>query len=390
MKILIAHNKYRQRGGEDAVAQSEFNLLKDYGHDVRFYERSNSETENLPLLDKVRFLLSVGWSRRSYNEMRKILQEFRPDVVHFHNIFFVLTPSACSACRDEGIPVVQSLHNFRFICPNGLFLRGKNICEECAQRKSFWKGVFCGCYKKSRWITLMLAGVLSYHWRRKTWVNMVDYYIMSTEFGRKKYVDFGIPASKIVVKSNVIYPNHFKNKKDGRYGLYIGRLSQEKGVDVLLEAWKHIDEFPLKIMGDGPLFNDLNKYVADENIKNVEFLGFVSSQDYLNHIQSASFLVIPSVCYENFPCVVSEALACGIPIIASELGGMPEIIKNKEMGFLFKAGDAGDLVKKIKSAIDLKDGLDKMRVNVLKEYEEKYSPERNHDALMEIYNKAMN
>lgn len=389
MKILIVHNHYLQKGGEDTVAQSEFNLLKDFGHDVRYYERSNREIENSSLLERLRFLLNMRWSRRSYNDMRKILREFRPDVVHFHNIFLVLTPSVYSACKDEGIPVVQSLHNFRLICPNGLFLRDNQICEECAKAKSFWKSILYGCYKKSRLFTAALAGILYHHWTKGTWINMVDVYIMATDFGRQKYSNFGIPNDKIMVKPNIVYPNLFGQKKDEGYALYVGRLSKEKGVEVLLKAWKAIEGFQLKIMGDGPQFDELKSYADNQKIANVEFLGFVSSKEYLRYMQGASFVIIPSVCYENFPCVVSEALACGIPILASNLGGMPEIIKDRKTGILFKAGDIDDLVGKIKSVIHSEDNLREVRLNVLKEYEKKYSPEENYKILMTVYDKVI-
>jgi glycosyltransferase involved in cell wall biosynthesis len=389
MKILVAHNHYQQNGGEDTVARSEFNLLKDFGHDVRLYERDNREIKNSSFFEKLRFLFDIKWSRRSYNDMRKALQEFRPDVVHFHNIFFVLTPSVYSACRDEGIPVVQSLHNFRPVCLNGLFLRNGKVCELCAQRKSFWKGVLYRCYRKSWLISVVLSDMLNHHWVKKTWTNMINVYITATEFSRQKYIKFGIPNDQIMHKPNIVYPNLFNQKQDGGYALYVGRLSKEKGVEGLLNAWKHIQGFQLKIMGDGPLSDDLRSYVDSEKIANVEFLGFVSSKEYLRYMQGASFLVIPSVCYENFPCIVSEAFACGIPILASNFGGMSEIIKDRETGFLFRVGDVDDLVEKIKLAISSKDTLRKMRENVLKEYEAKYTPEENHKTLLTVYSRAM-
>jgi len=389
MKILIVHNHYLQKGGEDSVAQSEFNLLKAYGHDVRLYERSNKEIENSSLFEKLRYLFEMRWSRRSYNDIRKILKSFRPDVVHFHNIFVVLTPSVFSACKDEGIPIVVSLHNFRLICPNGLFLRNNRLCEECAKKKSFWSSIFYGCYRKSRLATAVLADSLQYHWKRNTWIDMIDAYIMATDFGRQKYINFGIPKDKIMLKPNISYPNLFEQQKEEGYALYVGRLSKEKGVEVLLKAWKQIQGYQLKIMGDGPLSSDLKSYADKHNITNVEFLGFVTSEEYLKYMQGASFLIIPSVCYENFPCVVSEALACGIPILASDLGGMPEIIKDQKTGILFKPGNIDDLVEKINSVIHSKEYLCEMRLNVLKEYEKKYSPEENHKILMTVYDKVI-
>lgn len=389
MRILIAHNHYQQKGGEDAVAQSEFNLLKDFGHEVRYYERHNNEIEDRSVLKKLFSLFRIGWSRRSYDDIRKVISEFHPDVVHFHNIFFILTPSVFKACRDEGVPVIQSLHNFRLICPNGLFLRDNQLCEDCAKAKNFMKSIFYGCYKKSRLLTMILAAMLSYHWTKKTWIRLVDVFIMATEFSRKKYIKFGVPAGQIMIKPTIVYPNHFKNDQDGGYALYAGRLSKEKGVEVLLSAWKKVKGFPLKIVGNGPLLNDMKKYVVDEDIKNVEFLGFLSSEDYIKSMQSASFLIMPSLCYENFPCVILEAKACGIPIIASSLGGIPDIIKDKETGFLFEAGNGDDLCEKIKAAIDSEDKLSKMKANILEDYSKKYSSDENYRILMEVYNRAI-
>jgi len=275
MRILIAHNHYQQAGGEDTVAQSEYNLLKDFGHEVYYYQSYNRDIESTSIPGKISILFKALWSKSSYSHMRMVIREFKPDIVHFHNIFFILTPSVYKACRDEGVPVVQSLHNFRLICPNGLFLRDGKICEDCAKEKNFRKSIIYRCYKESRAITLILAAIISYHWARKTWLKMIDVYVMATEFGREKYIRSGLEADKIIVKPNIIYPNILKKDRDNGYALYAGRLSQEKGIEVLLLAWKKIKGFRLKIVGAGHLLNNLKEFVVNEGIENVEFLGFL-------------------------------------------------------------------------------------------------------------------
>jgi len=389
MRILIAHNHYQQAGGEDAVVGAEFNLLKNFGEDVHLYERSNLELDRASFFQKIKILLSLKWSRASYRDMRAVLKKVRPDVVHFHNIFFILTPSVYQACRDENVPVVQSLHNFRPLCSNALLFRNNTICEECIETKDLRRGIYHKCYKKSRLLTAAIVRTMRHHWQKGTWINMVNRYIMASEFGCQKYTASGIPRDKISIKPNIIYPDTPKQNQDKGYALYVGRLSGEKGVSVLLEAWKSINNIPLKIAGDGPLTNELKSYVHSHKIENVEFLGFISKDQYKIYMSGAKFLVIPSVCYENFPCVVVEAYSYGIPIIASDLGSLPEIVLDKLTGVVFKPGDSNDLVRKVQWLTEHKDELPSMRENIRQQYKELYSAQRVYEMLMTVYKQVV-
>lgn len=391
MRILIAHNRYQQPGGEDAVVKTEFDLLKNFGQDVMLYERTNDEINDYSLAEKINFLWNVGWSQQSYDNFRRVLKDFSPDVVHFHNIFFTLSPSVYQACRDENIPVVQSLHNFRLLCSNGLFFRNGQPCEKCI-KKSFWHGVYHGCFKGSRAATVFIARMLARHWKAGTWNDMVDVFVTATEFTRGKYVQGGIDPEKIVLKPNFLYPSpasigYADLRKKG--ALYVGRLSEEKGVDVLLEAWKSISGIPLRIVGSGPLLEKFQKYVRENHILNVEFLGHVSSREYEVNMREAKILLVPSRCYENFPRIVAEAYAYGLPVVASRLGSLAEIIEDGRTGYLFAPGDADDLILKVNKALCDEDRLLKMSAVARQVFEEKYGPDKNYQRLIDIYHQAI-
>ena len=387
MRILIVHNRYQQPGGEDAVARTEFNLLKGFGQEVRLYERSNDEIKDYSFLERINSLREMGWSEDSYNDIRKILKEFSPDVVHCHNIFFTITPSVYQACRDEGVPVVQSLHNFRLLCSNALFFRGGKVCEECLEHKNLWRGVYYGCYRNSRLMTALVVRMLQDHWKRGTWLDMVDLYITATEFSRRKYIMAGIPAEKIAVKPNVNLSDTVKENQDQGYALYAGRLTPEKGARVLLEAWKKKACLPLKIVGDGPLAAELKK--GFEDIQEVEFLGFVPEDRYDECMKGAKFLIVPSLCYENFPRVVAEAYSYGVPVLASSLGGFPEIVSEGKTGLLFRPGDVDHLLEKIQWMVSHQDHRPAMRENIRQVYATVYSARKNYEMLIDIYKKAI-
>jgi len=384
MKILIGHNHYQIPGGEDAVVQAEATLLRDRGEDVHLYERSNEELNSYSALQKIKFLTEMGNSSRTYQDLRKVIQKFQPDVVHFHNIFYTMTPSAYKACKDEGVPIVQSLHNFRLSCVNGLFYRDNHVCEDCLN-KSLWEGVKNRCFKGSLAMSAYLAHVIKKNWQNKAWVNDVDMYIMASEFGRQKMILAGLPAEKMMVKPNFVHPDLGENYQGGDYGLYVGRLSEEKGVDVLLKAWQQIKNHPLRIIGDGPLADKFKS----EKVENVEFLGYVDQKEREKQMRGAKFLIVPSQCYENFPRIVAEGFALGLPVIASRLGSLQEIIEDQKSGLLFEADNAEDLSEKIAWAFMHEDTLKNMGRQARLIYEQKYAAQKNYEQLIEIYKKVL-
>lgn len=390
MRILIGHNYYKISGGEDAVVEAEYSLLKDSGQEVFLYRRSNVELDSSSLAGKFRHLRRLGWSPRTYKDIKAIIKRFRPDVAHFHNIFYVITPAAYFACKDEGIPVVQSQHNFRLLCSNGLFYRQNKVCEDCLD-KSLWQGVYHGCYGNSRVLTAFIAGMLMDHWKKGTWEHMVDIYITASRFGRQKLIDAGINSNKVLVKPNFVYPDPGidKNERNGRYALYVGRLSAEKGIEVLCDAWKAVPDFPLRIIGDGPLADALLERVRRLGITNVEFLGYVDHVQYERNMREAAFLIVPSLSYENFPRVVAEAFAYGVPVVASRLGSLEEIIEDKGNGILFDAGDPSDLARKARWMIAQRAERQRMGSYARQAFEQKYSARQNYGQLMNIYKKVV-
>lgn len=387
MRILIAHNRYQQPGGEDAVVKTEFDLLRNFGEDVRLYERTNDEINTYSFLRKINFLWNMGWSEGSYHDFRRVLKEFAPQVVHFHNIFFTLTPSVYEACRDENIPVVQSLHNFRLLCSNALFFRNNRVCEECLEHKNLWRGVYHGCYRNSRLMTALMVRMLKDHWSKNTWLDQIDFYIAGTEFARQKYITAGIPSEKIVVKPNIDPNDRLMENIDKGYALFVGRLAPEKGVDVLLEAWRKRSILPLKILGDGPQAALLKKQA--QGLDQIEFLGFVSPDRCGEYMKGAKFLIIPSLCYENFPRVIAESYSYGVPVLASSFGGFPEIVTDQETGLLFRPGDTDDLLNKVGWLLSHEDQRRGMQQNIRKVYATTYGARKNYETLMAVYKKVV-
>lgn len=387
MKILIGHNHYQQPGGEDAVFQSEVQMLKKCGHEVYAYEKSNADVEKDFFL-KTRQLFSLRWSKKTYDEVRGIIRDFRPAIAHFHNTFFMMTPSVYDACREEGVAVVQSLHNFRLVCMNALFLRNGRICELC-HPKSHASGIRHRCYRRSFLLSAFLADMIGYHWRRGIWEKKVDRFIVATEFTRKQFIRIGLPAHKVDVKPHFVDGAvDVRQKIDGGYALYVGRLSGEKGIKVLLDAWAGLQEIPLYIAGSGPLAPYLQGRIGRGELKHVQAMGFLDKNRYEQVFNSASVLIVPSVCYENFPRVVVEAYARGIPVVASRTGSLQEIVHEGETGALFIPSDIEDLRRCVRAVWKNAHYLELGR-NARKEYERKYTPNVNVERLMAIYKNVL-
>lgn len=387
MRVLVGHNEYQSFGGEDAVAAAEQRLLMDQGHEVYSYRRSNQELADMSAREKTRFIWYLAWADKSYKELRKIIQEFKPDVVHFHNIYFMMSPAVYHACKDEGVPVVQSLHNFRPLCANGLFFRADQVCEKCLHG-SLLNGVRHRCYQKSLVISALVVRMLKTHRKMNTWRDKVDAYITATEFTRKKYIQAGFNADQIYVKPNFIYPEPSTLAVDGNYALYVGRLSPEKGLEVLIQAWKDNSMLPLKIVGDGPSKQYLSGYIQNNGISNVELLGHLGDEEYDELMRNAKCVIIPSTCYENFPRVAAEAMSYGLPVIASRLGSLQEIIDDRVNGCLFDVGDAEDLKKSLKWLITQAD-ISQIKANALKSYNENFKSDHNYATLLKIYAQAI-
>lgn len=388
MKILVGHNFYQTFGGEDAVFHAETAMLGRHGHEVITYERNNDAFSSSFFLKKLRGLWQLDWSDNTYHDVRALIRRQRPDVAHFHNIYFAVSPSVYYACHAEGVPVVQSLHNFRLFCSNGLFYRDQKVCEDCL-KKNLWQGVVHRCYKNSRFVTYCVNRMLMMHRRRKTWKTKIDMFITASEFGKNKLVAAGMPPEKIRIKPNFLDWDPGVSGRDEGYALYVGRLSEEKGLDTLVAAWEKVQGLKLKIIGKGPLEDWLHKTVKSKNLAGVEILGFATNDEYRKLMQEASFLLVPSRCYENFPRIVAESYAFGKPVIASRLGSLAEIVNDGESGLLFEAGNAVEFAQRINRLATNHVERQSMGRNARRLYETRYDETHNYAILMDIYRSAI-
>jgi len=387
MKILLVHNYLRPPSGENIVFEHERSLLEAHGHKIAVYVKKNEEITTWSLVDKIGLPLNVIWSQKSYQEIKRLIHNFKPQIAHFHNIFPLISPSAYYACQQKNIPVIQTLHNFRLICPGALLFRNGKICEECL-KDNIWRGVFHGCYHNSRIHTAGVATMLSFHRFLGTWSKQVTLYITLTEFATKKFIDAGFPQDKLVIKPNFLINPPSPEFQNSGFVVFIGRLGEEKGLKTLIEAWKNIPTIPLKILGEGPMHLELEKIARELNLS-IEILGYRPPQECMNYLKMSQFFIFPSIWYEGLPMVVLEAMACGKPIIASRIGVLPELIKDKVTGLLFEPGDAKDLAKKVKWMINHKAEAIEMGKRARIEFEEKYSADKNYELLMDIYQKAI-
>lgn len=381
----MAHNYYSLRGGEDSCFERESGLLASRGVNVVTYAVRSGDVAPRQRLGVA---LRAVWSRPDYDALKEMIRRERPDVTHVHNSFPLMSPSVYHASQTMGVPVVQTLHNYRLLCPSALLLRGGAPCELCVGKRFAWPGVSFGCYSKGRAATAVVATMLAVHRARGTFAREVDVYIALTEFMRCKFIEGGLPPEKVVVKPIFIEPDPGTGDGSGEYALFVGRLSPEKGLGVLLDAWEVAGRIlPLKIVGEGPLEAEVR--ARSERTAGVEYRGHVSRSDLLGLLKHARMLIFPSIWYEGSPAVIGEALAVGLPIIASNLGSMSSLIEHGVTGLHFAPGDAQDLASKVRWACDHPTDLGRMRVGARSVFEECLTADKSFDRQMEIYSMAI-
>lgn len=390
MKIVLVHNSYQQGGGEDVVFAQERNYLERAGHRVVAYQRSNSEIGELGPLEQIALAMDTVWSGSARREFAALLAREAPDLVHVHNTFVVISPSIYSACRERGIPVVQTLHNFRLMCPAATFHRNGTVCEACAD-DGLWSAVRHGCYRGSRAASATVALMLATHRLLRTWHESIDSYIALTAFSRSKFIAAGLNADKITVKPNFVDPDPGPRTEIGNYALFIGRVSEEKGLSTLLRAWEHLPvPCPLQIVGDGPERATLEARAIERKICSVAFRGRLSREETIALVKGSRFLIVPSIWYEGFPMAIVEAMACGTPVLCSRLGAMEELVADHVTGLHFNAGNSDDLMQKVEWAWNHRSEMAEMGHAARWEYENRYTADRNYSLLMEIYKRTLN
>jgi glycosyltransferase involved in cell wall biosynthesis len=384
MRILIAHNYTQQRGGADEAAEQEAALLRQHGHEVAFYTRHNDEVKQFSSLRKGLLFFEPTWSPKTYREASQTIQTFQPDVLHCHSFFPLISPAIYDAAAKQDIPVVQTLHEYRLLCPIGWLFRDNQVCEECIDH-SYLRGIWHGCYQDSRAKTASVALMLQIHRMRQTWTKKVHALVTPTKFAQQKIISGGFSHKKVWVHSNFLSQDPGFADHSRSYALYAGRLSPEKGLVPLLQAWKHLPHVPLKIIGNGPLQGWMEDYIAKHQLNQIELLGFRPLSVVLEHLKQALVLLLPSICYETFGRTIMEAYATGTPVIASRLGAMAELVVEGKTGFLAKPNDAEDLAKTVDLAIADRDRLQHLGRQARKLYEQSFTPEIAYRQLMEIY-----
>lgn len=378
LRVLVAHNAYRHAGGEDSVVASEIALLRQRGHTVIEMRRDNDEIDAIGRLSLAAQSL---WSRRTSAEAAALIAAHRPHVAHIHNTLPLLSPSLHWACAAAGVAVVQTLHNYRLACPQAMFLREGKVCEDCLGRAPV-AAVVHGCYRQSRAQSAVLVSGLVLHRSLGTWHSKVDRFVALSEFARNKLIQAGLPAARVVVKPNFIdAPKPADIAREGF--LYVGRLSPEKGVDVLAEACSTSPASGVRVAGTGPAEASLAQR------QGMRLLGALDGAGVLREMAHSRALVVPSICYENFPRTIVEAYACGLPVIASRIGSLAELVEPGVTGLLFEPGDARDLARAMCWAEAHPEQMAAMGRQARARYEARYTSAINHEQLLAIYHAAI-
>lgn len=379
MNILIAHNAYQHRGGEDTVVDAEAALLRDHGHAVEIYRQHN---DALATMSPATAAMTAIWSTRSAADIADLCKRFRPDVIHVHNTFPLISPSLYWSAARHRVPVVQTLHNFRLLCPQAIFLRNGKICEDCIG-KIPWRAITHKCYRASSAQSAVVTCMLAAHRLIGTYQERVTRYIVLNRFARDKYIEGGLPAERMRIKPNFVAADPVSESVPRRGGLYVGRLSQEKGIDVLIDAVRLLEQRDIAVIGSGPQEPETRQCFGDD------YLGFRPLDDIMQRMRASQFLVLPSICYENSPRTIVEAYACGLPVIASKLGALADIVRDGVTGLQFAPGDAADLAAKLHWAQTHPEQMMAMGRAARAEYEAEYTPQRNYSLLREIYEDAI-
>ncbi|AWI06387.1 glycosyltransferase family 4 protein [Clostridium drakei] len=381
-RVLIVHNYYQVSGGEDTVVANEKKMLEDNGHEVFMYTRHNEEIKKSGILEKIKLPFETIYSFKTVREVKKVIRENEIDIVHVHNTLPLISPSVYKAAKDCGCKIVQTVHNFRLLCPGATFTCNGKICEECIS-----KGLKCAiknkCYRNSKIQTLAVVLMLKIN-RIIGSYDKVDTYIALTKFNKRK-LEALIPKNKIVIKSNFTEKTNLDiiPVKDREYFMFLGRIESIKGIHLLLNTWKEIKDETLVIVGAGTEEGYLREFITNNNISNIEFLGTRKKEDAMKILSKAKALIIPSQWYEGFPMVIIEALSQGVPIIGSNIGNVGGLLKDKTYGIVHDFTNSS--IKEVLKSFQNIDKLNMYINNALNEYERKYSVNKNYRMLEKIY-----
>lgn len=399
LRILIVHNAYKIPGGEDAVVFNELQLLRDAGHEVFLYQKNNAELDSYSLFQKLRLPFRAIYSRKTRREIRALIREHQIDLVHVHNTLLVISPSVYDAARSLGVPVVQTIHNYRLLCPNALFLRKGQICQDCLSH-GLRQSVKHACYRGSRSQTLIVSLMLAYHRRCGTYRHLS--YICLTEFNKNMLLRLSLrgkpmlAASQIYVKPNFTADPGTPVPYSGRqpYFLFASRMDASKGIFVLLRAWKLYEQKAshpkeLVLCSTGPDEDAAREYIRKHALSHVTMLGQLSHDEVLEKMRNALAVCLPTQWYEGFPVVIAESFACGTPVIGSNIGNAGALVKHGETGLTHAPTDADELADIFLHWNASSETVQAMSAKARKTYEDAYTPEKNLELLLEIYRDAL-
>lgn len=384
MRILLVHNYYQQPGGEDVVFAAERDLLRARGHDVHTFTDHNDRIRSMR---STTLAVDTIWSRTNFAAVRAALRRTNAQVMHVHNTFPLLSPAVYAAAAAEKVPVVQTLHNYRLVCPAATLFRMGAPCRACMDAALPWPAVRHACYQANRIRSFGVVSMLLLHRMRGTWSRAVTRYVVMSRFARDLFIEAGIPDDRLVVKPHFVAPDPGVGAGDGGYVLYVGRLDAPKGVETLCRAWQAIDDLPLKIVGDGPLSGRVKALVGAKD--NVQVLGHRQRDEVAELMGRASLLVVPSEWYEPFGLVIVESFARGTPVLASAIGPLTELVEDGVNGATFTAGEPTDLATQARRLLSRPERLLPLRDVARRSYLTRYTADRNYQQLMAVYDEAI-
>lgn len=388
-RILQIHNFYQIPGGEDVVVRNEKRLLEEHGHQVFTYYRTNKELAEKGALGKLLLPFTSVYSFRTYREVKQMIKANQIDIVHVHNTLTMVSPSVFYAAFKCKVPVVQTLHNFRMLCPAGSFFRNNVICEECVQG-----GMKCAikhkCYRNSKVQTFVSAAILQIHRMVGTYRRVN--FICLTEFNRNKLLE-SLDMKKQIVDPNRVYikPNFSfaeevvpsRERPEEEYFLFAGRVEALKGIDIAIRAFEKLPDKKLYIAGNGPMMDEMQNYVKEHGLTNIKFLGYLQKDEMSEMFYHAKAVIMTSQCYEAFAMTIAEAYSYGVPVIAGRVGNMDGMVQEGITGMKFVYNSSEDLMEKVRAFDNM--NLAELKKNAREFYQKRLRPEDNYQKLIKIY-----
>ena len=411
MKFLFVDKYYFIKGGAERYFFEFADVLRDKGHDVIPFSMAHPENISTPyakyfvseieyngkssfnkLLNAPSSLFRMIYSLEAKKQLTNLIEETKPDIAHLHMIDHQISPSILHVLKKYDIPVMQTVHQYKLVCPNYRFYNAsKNkICEKCLDGK-YYHPIFEKCHKNSSITGAMLALEMTIHKKMKIYENNIDLFHVPSTFMGEKLIQGGVDPAKVFQMFYTINLDDFPYQKDvENYFVYFGRLSEEKGILTLLKAMKGISNTKLLILGSGPQEELLRNFTEENNLQNVEFLGYKGKNDINEIIGKAKFVVVPSEWYDNSPLVIYESFALGTPVIGANLGGIPELVNHEINGLIFKAGNVEDLTDKIKKLVENSDLAKKFSQAARNKAEREFNPQVHYEKMMKIYKELLN